>query len=836
MTVVVAIPRELLLALRQLRRARGALVTLTMAVALSVGTNVAVAFLVYHELRPATLASDPDRLFIIRTAGGGTVPPPDSPDVVTDLRLSLRDYADLAAEPGAFQTIGGFNADTVAVMTGADRGRSVCRVFVLPGTLDALGVRPAMGRSLDARDFEPNALPVTLLGYEVWQRYFLADPEIVGRSIRLDDQPFTVAGVLPRGVADLVLQRRALFDAASPHLCLVTPFVPGLSGYANRLHDYLRGSRDAPWLHVVGRLCPEATESQAAAQLQSRSAVLRSQSTTRTPAWALRLTPFRSWHTGPVRPVLLLLAAAAFLTILVAVSNVSALITAETARRANEFGLRFAVGARFTSLAAVIVLRGFLWCLPGAVVGTLCAVAIVNRLRSPAVGTLTAADQLGELAVFFLPGALTITIVLIAAGVAARQLRESSLVDSLRQGGQWSSGSGRRLVAAFLLFQTSAGVSLALGSAVLIRTMWTIAGRDPGFDRERGFIVELRVPRSRYPDLLSQREFYGRALARVQAVQGIAAAGISSSPPLASAASSISGAALVGDDGTRRLPGVLAAQFVTAGYFEALGVRLLRGRFLTLQDERERSGIVVDESFWRRHLTSGDSLSTSLRFGRDTMAIVGVVANTGEPGGTLSPDGHGDEGTVFLPFSAFTSAPTWAFLVARLSSSDARAMDAVVRDVAAIDPSVLVGDPVTFTSLLARRFATHRRLTVLFTMMTIVILLLAATSISAALHEAVSMRTNEIAVRYCLGANARQIALLMLKSIGLPASAGLALGTLFGVLFVRVLSSSLEGVATIDLSTSTLVVLLSAMGGLMASVAPIRRALRVNPASIVRHE
>jgi ABC-type antimicrobial peptide transport system permease subunit len=191
---------------------------------------------------------------------------------------------------------------------------------------------------------------------------------------------------------------------------------------------------------------------------------------------------------------------------------------------------------------------------------------------------------------------------------------------------------------------------------------------------------------------------------------------------------------------------------------------------------------------------------------------------------------------VFLPFSAFTSAPTWAFLVARLSSSDARAMDAVVRDVAAIDPSVLVGDPVTFTSLLARRVATHRRLTVLFTMMTIVILLLAATSISAALHEAVSMRTNEIAVRYCLGANARQIARLMLKSIGLPASAGLALGTLFGVLFVRVLSSSLEGVASIDLSTSTLVVLLSAMAGLMASVAPIRRALRVNPASIVRHE
>jgi predicted permease len=833
---VITIHRELLLALRQLRRAGGALVTLTMAVALSVGTNVAVAFLVYHELRPATLASDLDRLFIIRSAGGGIVPPPDSSDVVTDLRLSLRDYEDLAADPGAFQTIGGFNADIIAVMTGADRGRSVCRVFVLPGTLDAFGVRPAIGRPLDARDFEPNAVPVALLGYEVWQRYFLADPAIVGRPIRLDDQPFTVAGVLPQGATDLVRQRRALFDGASPYLCIVTPFVPGLSGYANRLHDYLRGSREAPWLDVVARLRPDATEAQAVAQLQSRSAVLRSQSTARTPAWALGLTPFRTWHTGPVRPVLLLLAAAAFLTILVAVSNVSALITAETARRAGEFGLRFAVGARFRSLATVVVLRGFLWCLPGAVVGTLCAVAIVNRLRSAAVGTLTGVDRVGELSVFFVPGALTITIVLIAAAVASRQLRESSLVDSLRQGGQRFSGSGRRLVAAFLLFQTSAGVSLALGSAVLIRTMWTIAGRDPGFDRERGFIVELRVPRSRYPDLLSQREFYGRALVRVRAVQGIAAAGISSSPPLASAASSISGAGLVGDNGARRLPGVLAAQFVTAGYFEALGVRLLRGRFLTLQDERERSGIVVDESFSRRHLPAGDPLSASLRFGRDTMAIVGVVANTGEPGGTLSPDGHGDEGTVFLPFSAFTSAPTWAFLVARLSSSDARAMDAVVREVAAIDPSVLVGDPVTFTSLLARRVATQRRLTVLFTMMTIVILLLATTSIAAALHEAVSMRTNEIAVRYCLGANARQIARLMLKGIALPASAGLALGTLFGVLFVRVLSSSLEGVASIDLSTSTLVVLLSAMAGLMASIAPIRRALRVNPASIVRHE
>jgi hypothetical protein len=131
---------------------------MTIAVALSVGTNVAVAFLVYHELLPATLVSNPDRLFIIR-AVGGTVPPSDSPNVVTDLRLSLADFADLATEPGAFQVIGGFNADTVAVMTGADRGRSVYRVFVLPGTLEALDVRSAIGRSFSARDFEPNAAP-----------------------------------------------------------------------------------------------------------------------------------------------------------------------------------------------------------------------------------------------------------------------------------------------------------------------------------------------------------------------------------------------------------------------------------------------------------------------------------------------------------------------------------------------------------------------------------------------------------------------------------------------------------------------------------------------------
>jgi hypothetical protein len=280
----------------------------------------------------------------------------------------------------------------------------------------------------------------------------------------------------------------------------------------------------------------------------------------------------------------------------------------------------------------------------------------------------------------------------------------------------------------------------------------------------------------------------------------------------------------------------LHAQFVSSGYFEALGMKLLRGRSFSQEDERGGgTTIVVDEAFCRRFTGGTDPLEAALWFGRDALTIVGVVGDTQQ---SIDANGvsrlQGQGGTVYLSPARFTRPPTWRFLVVRTLPHSADVPSALDGALLSVDASAVVGDPRSFTDLLSTKTAGRRRLSLLLAVMGCIVLLLSAASLTAALSQLVTFRFREIAIRYSLGAGHAQIVGLTLKHMGATLGSGLFLGVGAGLLFGRALASQLSGVNSTDAWTLASVLGVVMILAIVAAIEPLRRAFRIDLPSTLR--
>ncbi len=823
--------REFVVARRQLRQARGAVTSLTIAIGLSVGANLAVFTQAYEVLAPASPFRDSANLIVIEHTGRYSST--DDPDV-SQSRLSQPDFRDLIQQQRTFTAIGAVEVPRLALMWGADRPRAVCRIFVLPHTLEVLGIVPTIGRAFGQADFESGAAGVVLLTEGVWRRSFAAELAALGRSIRLDEQPFSVVGIVPNDVAEMLQPRTRLFAADRNDFCVVTPLVPGTAGEAEGVMGYLRSEqgRNAPSLLVLGRLPAGVSRLDADRELSVIADRLRQQIPTRPHDFTLRAVHFHAWRTAAIRPLVLMLAVAAALTLLVACANAAGLLMAESVRRAPEFATRLALGATRGHLVRVVAARSLLWCLPGGLAGLVLANVIlgVATWAGPAGGDPMDYTYVRQW-LLFINGVLTAVVALTSGAAAVWALRGQDLSQSLREGAQTLAGQPRRRAAmALLTLQVAAAVALAFGAGLLLRSLWILSTSDYGFDRQRGFVVDVRLPRSRYRSTREQLEFYGQALSRLRSLPGVAAAGLSSSPPLTESITTLSGSLKLTTPNEARTVERLHAQFVSSGYFEALGVKLLRGRTFSAEDEQAGGGaIVVDETFCSRFLAGSDPLGAVLWFGRDALRIVGVVGDTRqsvdvEPVSRMRTDA----GTVYLSLTQHARPPTWRFFVVRTSERPADVARAAVDAMMPLDPSAFIGDPKSFDDLIATKTAAQRRLSVLLGVMASIVLLLMAASVTAALSQLVTLRSREIAIRYCLGAGHHQIIGLTLKHVGVTLGGGLFLGVTAALLLSRALAHQLYGVRSTDAWTLACVLTICAVLSSLAAVGPLRRASRID--------
>lgn len=831
--------REIVFGVRQLKRSPGLVLSVAAAVGLGVGANLAVFALLHDIFAPATPYRDSRQLVVVENTGPyffeGNVP-----EGLSSPKLSGPDFSDLERQQRSLSAVGGILDDPVTVLSGIDRPRSVCRVFVTPHLFDVLGTRPVRGRLLARGDFADDAPAAALVTDLLWRTYLGSDPGVVGRAVHLDEQPFTIVGVVPADVVRLLQQRRRLFDEGARDRCVITPLVRGREGESARGNEYDRQHRDAPWLKVIGRVRDGVGLDAARADLGGVAGRLRVQYGPTNAKRGLTAVPLDTWRTTGVRPLLMMLTLAAALAFLVACANAAGIVLIENVRREPDLAVRQALGAGPSQLLRVVLVRSLLWSLPGILVGFAfghLTLALV-RWGASATNDRLVAISIGApvLAAGFL---LTLVAGLAAGGVAAWSMRRHDVTDSLREGGYTTSTGRRRhrATTALVAVQVAAAMSLAMGAALLVRSMWNVVSLDRGFDLDRGFVVQVRLPRSRYPRAPQQAQFYAQALARVRALSGVAAAGVSASPPLTDTMVSLSGDMFVETPAGRHVFNRLGGQFVTPGYFEALKLKLTRGRLFTAADEQTNApAIVVDETFRRKYLAGVDPLACSLRFGRDSLAIIGVVGDVRQS--TERDTGAARranlDATAYLLFRRFNGSPTWSFLVVRASGNPSTLSDAVVRELLAVDGAACLGDPRTFSRLFASKIAERRRILGLLGGFAAIVVMLTALSLASALAQFVSRHTRDIAIRFAIGASRWDVIKLTARQVGLAFGSGLVLGTIGGLFVARALASQLYGLEPTDPSTLAVTVAALLVLTLAAAAGPAWRACRVDPASALR--
>jgi predicted permease len=736
--------------------------------------------------------------------------------------------------------LGGIVDEGVTVLSGIDRPRSVCRVFVTPHLFDVLGAQPIRGRLLADGDFADAVPAAALVTDLLWRSYLGSDPGVVGRAVHLDEQAFTIVGVVPADVVRLLQQRRRLFDEGTRDRCVITPLARGREGEVGRSNDYDRQHRDSPWLKVVGRLREGVGPDSARADLGHVAERLRARYRPTNAKRGLTAVPLDTWRTTEVTPLLMMLAVAAALAFLVACANAAGIVLVENVRREPDLAVRQALGAGPSQLLRVVLVRSVLWSLPGIVVGFAFGHLTLALVRWGASAT---GERLGTISIGapVLAAGFVLTLVagLATGGVAAWSMRRHNVTDSLREGGYTTSTGRRRhrATTALVAVQVAAAMALAMGAALLLHSMWNVISLDRGFDLDRGFVVQVRLPRSRYPRAPEQAKFYWQALARVRALPGVTVAGVSASPPLTDTVVSLSGDLAVETPAGRRQFNRLAGQLVSSGYLEALKARRTRGRLFTPADEQTNAPVVVvDEAFRRKYLAGMDPLACALRWGRSSLAIIGVVADVRQS--TERDTGAAGranlDATAYLLLPRVGGTPKWSFLVVRTAGNPAMLADAVVRELLAVDSAACLGDARTFSQLFASKIAERRRILGLLGGFTAIVLLLTALSLASALAQFVSRHTRDIAIRIAIGGSRWDVIKLTGRQIGLAFGSGLVLGGVGGLFVARALGSQLYGLEFTDPSTLAATVGTLLVLALVAAAGPAWKACRVDPASALR--
>jgi predicted permease len=830
--------RELLFGARQWRRSPGLATAVAVTIGLGVGSNLAVFALLRAAFVPPTPYADAAALVVVQNTGayhyGGSLS-----QGLPSPRVSSPDLKDLEDQQRSFTGLAGID-DGVAVMTGLDRPRSVCRILMTPRTFEVLRVKPLAGRVLSAADFAADAPGAAVLSSDLWQTRFGSDPGVIGRGVALDGQPFTIVGVVAEDAFGLLRQRTGLFQPGGRDRCVITPLVQQRSGESERILKYLSSQRDAPSVTAIGRLRPGVSIDQARSDLHDLGGRLRTAYPSTNRSRSFYAEPLDRWRTSEVQPLLLMLTAAAVLAFLVALANAAGLIVTETVRRQSELAIRQALGAGPSALLRVVLAHAVVWALPGAVLGFFFGLATLALVRwgSSAGGDRVADISMGPtIAVAGL--VLTLLAGLATGGVASWTLHRHDVAQALREGGLTASAGRRRhrLTTGLVAFQLGAATTLAIGAALLVHSMWNIVSADRGFDLARGFFVQVRLPRARYRGPAEQVQYYQKVLRRVRALPGVLSAGVSASPPLSDTAVGLSGDLKIVSPAGSQDVDRLSAQFVTRGYLETLNVRLLRGRFFTEADEQtDAPVVVVDERFARRYVRKADPLASSLRFGRDALQVVGVVGEVNQA--TTRPTAASTRldltGMTYLLFPRFNGSPTWSFVVVRASGNLAAAGDAAVREMLTVDPEACLDEPRTFTRQFAARIADRRRTLSLVAGFAVIVLLLTAVSVSGALGQFVAVHARDIAIRLAVGASRRDILAITSRHLAVALSVGLVLGGAGGVLMARMLESQLYGVEAADPATIASAVAVLALLAVLAAAAPVWRACRVNPVMTLR--
>jgi len=689
-----------------------------------------------------------------------------------------------------------------------------------------LGVEPAIGRVFTAEEDQPGHDRVVILTDGLWRRRFAADPNLVGNSIKLNGENYTVVGIMPSSF-QFGREFAQPMDLFSP--IGLTPEQLDTNGWRNE------------FLFVVGKLKPGVSLSQAQAEMNTTAATVR-----RTyfgggdaddeNSWGLLVRSLREIVVGEIRPALLVLLAAVAFVLLIACANVANLLLARAASRHKEIAIRSALGAGRWRVIRQLLTESILLAIVGGAIGLALANWGIKALLALNQDNIPRANEIG----------MDPTVLLFTTGVAlltgiffgifpALQTTKIDLHAVLKEGGR--SGSARRSMRGPLVVaEVALALVLLIGAGLLLKSFQKLQEVSPGFKPDHLLTMQISLPATKYRDRQQIDGFFQRALEKVRALPGVQSAAVSTTVPM----SGVNTAGSFVIEGRTIAPGEMSPWgnrwFAGANYFETMGIPLMKGRFFDDRDVREAPQVaIIDDAMEQKFWPDENPIGRRISFQRDPQGnpiwreVVGVVGHVKHKGL------EGDSPVQYYVPHRQISVST-VFLVSRTAVDPASMASAVRGSIQEVDRELPVFRVTTMERMVADSMTQRRFAMTLLAVFATVALILASVGLYGVMSYSVMNRTNEIGIRMALGAKVTDV-LRMVVGQGMRLSLiGVAIGLVGAFGLTRIMQSLLFAVSATDIITYAAVSVLLTTVSLVACLVPARRATQVDPMEALRYE
>lgn len=788
--------------LRQPTFAAVAILTLV----LGIGANTAIFSVIKAVLLNQLPYRDPSQIVAVWEV---------NPDGTQELASSPT-FLDWQQEARTLESLAAFRHVSYA-FAGLGEPLDVPSIRATPSLFTVLGSNPMLGRAFTTAEGVPGADHVVLISQPFWQRHFGGAANVIGRTIQLDAEPYTIVGVMP-----------AAFDfPPGGNIDMWTP----LSFDPNDMHGR---SRKARALNVIGRVAAGSSLDQTQQEMTVVASRLGTSYPDSNSGWGARVIAAREQLVTTVRPALLLITGAVGFLLLIVCANVANLMLARLSTRRTEIAVRAALGAGRFQLMRQVLAESLLLSGIGGALGLFVAWAGVRFVQALPEGSLPRMQDVRlDAGVLAFALAASLVVALVFGLVPALQASRAGLRDTLHAFSGTTAGAGsQRLLSGLIVIEVALALVLLVGAGLMTRSFAQLMRVSPGFEPRNLLAVQVYLPRTKYREGGQRTRFYMDAIHRISALPGVqSAAGVSTLPMYPVGIDFALPFTIEGKTapatGEEPRADIRAA---TPGYFETMKIPLLKGRFI---DDRDRAGapgaMVINETMARRYFAGENPLGRFVQNPHGRGEVVGIVADVKHYG--LDSESRAE---VFLP--AWQQPFPGMALIVRTASDPAGFVDTIRRAVLAVDAEQPIYDASTMVDVVARSVFLPRISMVLLTAFGISALLLAVVGIYGVVSYTVTQRTKELGVRMALGAeSADTLKLVLGKSMGLV-GVGVVCGLVASLLLTRAIAGLLFDISPFDPMVFAGVSTLLAAAAFVASVIPALRATRVDPIVALRVE
>lgn len=807
--------------IRLLRKSPTFTAVAILTLALGVGANTVIFSVVNSVLLHSLPFHDPASLVKVTFGDPGLG--------LVNMPYSIPELEDLRSKPGIFEEVCGLVEGSVN-LTGAREPERLELLVVTPNYFSMLGVNPQKGRLFGPQDFSLGFAEAAVISDSLWRRAFGADPNVIGRNIRLDNDLYTIVGILPP-------------DFRHPGRTFATDVEVWLTaGFkADPAPPPVRSARFLPV--AIARLKPGITVREAQTRLNIMSSQVRQDFASDYPKgsnWTARIVPLQEALVGNVRPILLVLMGAVLLVVLIASVNIANLLLARASARQREMSVRLALGASRLRMIRQMLTESLLLSFIAGAAGVLTAEVVLRFVVQFVPFRIPRQAEISiDWRVLCFATLISILMGIIFGFAPAIQSAKTDLFIALREGARGSGYSVKthRLRGLLIISELALTVVLMVGAGLLMRTFWRILQEDPGFNSAHVVASSIWLPIPNNPkldpylDINHQTTFVRELLRRARTIPGVELAGITSdlpgTPLVTSRDLSIEDIAA---DPSKKLTGEIIR--VSPDYFRVIQASLMKGRFFMESDQGDGLPVaIIDETTARRYWPNREAIGRRLRLGQNPrlpwLTVIGVIKD-------IKHDGLDINGIPHIYTSVYQQPGRILNLVVRTSLAPAVLEPQIRREIQAVDPGLPVFSVRSMNDVMEGSLAPRRFSAELVGAFAVVALLLASIGIYGLLSYLVGQRSQEIGVRIALGAQRGDILKLVLGQGALLTGVGLGAGLILAVVTAPAISTLLYQIRVVDPIVFLGVPFILLLISLAASYIPARRAAKVSPIAALR--